>query len=196
MAASSSSVMPKGRLLGAMRHSGNSISFKKKCMRSVPLMACAMIVPQSASLSCNSSPSEEDCLESSSPLCSDDDDIDDDDMESAINVRKTDVWPSTDQDIVRYLINKQKFDGIWNADDNIIKNLTGKSLSVFQSTTPNISDEILASTIVIIILETKYVGFSSLWHGVVQKARKRIIDLLKKDSKNFDTLIENIRKQL
>jgi hypothetical protein len=115
---------------------------------------------------------------------------------SAINVQKRDVWPSTNQDIVRYLINKQKFDGLWNADDNIIKNLTGKSLSVFQSTTPNISDEVLASIIVIIILETKYVEFSSLWHGVVQKARKRIIDLLKKDSKNFDTLIESIRKQL
>jgi hypothetical protein len=117
-------------------------------------------------------------------------------MESAINVQKSDVWPSTDQDIVRYLINKQKFDGLWNADDNIIKNLTGKSLSVFQSTTPNISDEILASTIVIITLETKFVGFSSLWHGVVQKARKRITDLLKKDSKNFDTLIADIRQQL
>ncbi len=84
----------------------------------------------------------------------------------------------------------------WNADDNIIKNLTGKSLSVFRSTTSNISDEILASTIVIIILETRFVGFQSLWHGVVQKAQKRIIDLLKKDSKNFDTLIEDIRKQL
>jgi hypothetical protein len=47
----------------------------------------------------------------------------------------------------------------WNADDNIIKNLTGKSLSVFRSTTSNISDEILASTIVIIILETRFVGF-------------------------------------
>jgi hypothetical protein len=190
-AASGSSAMPKGRLLGAMRHIGNSIPFQKKSMRSVPPMACAMIVPQSASLSCNSRPFKKDCFESSSPLCSDDDD-----MESAINAKKTDVWPSTDQDIVRYLINKQKFDGLWNADDNIIKNLTGKSLSVFRSTTPNISDEILASTLVIIILETRFVGFSSLWHGVVQKARKRIIDLLKKKSKNFDTLIEDIRKQL
>jgi hypothetical protein len=195
-AASGSSVMPKGGLQGAIRHIGNSISFQKKSMRSVPPMACAMIVPQSASLSCNSRPFPKDYyFQSSSPLCSDDDDMDDD-MESAINAKKTDVWPSTDQDIVRYLINKQKFDGLWNADDNIIKNLTGKSLSVFQSTTPNISNEILASIVVIIIFETRFVGFSSLWHGVVQKARKRIIDLLKKDSKNFDTLIEDIRKQL
>jgi hypothetical protein len=106
------------------------------------------------------------------------------------------VWPSTNQDIVRYLINKQKFDGLWNGDDNIINNLTGKSLCVFRSTTANINEEILASVIVIIMLETKFAGFSSLWHGVVQKARKQIDDLLKKDSKTIDALIEDIRKQL
>ena len=94
------------------------------------------------------------------------------------------------------MINKQKFDGLWNLNDDTIKNLTGKSLSVFQSADPNINDQILVSVIIIIMLETKFAGFSSLWHGVVQKARKRIIDLMKKDSKNFDTLIEDIRKQL
>jgi hypothetical protein len=106
------------------------------------------------------------------------------------------IWPSTDQDIVRYLINKQKFDGLWNSDNDMIKNLTGKSLSAFQSTNSSINDQILASAIIIIMLETRFAGFSSLWHGVVQKARKRIIDLVKKDSNNFDTLMEDIRKQL
>jgi hypothetical protein len=120
------------------------------------------------------------------------------DSESVSNVQKNDVWPSTDQDIVRYLINKQKFDGLWNADDDIIKNLTGKSLSAFRSstTTTNVTDEILASIIVVIILETKFATFSSLSHGVVQKARKRITDLLKTDSINLDTLILDIRQQL
>ncbi|CAF3569981.1 unnamed protein product [Rotaria sp. Silwood1] len=110
--------------------------------------------------------------------------------------QNNEVWPSTDQDIVRYLINKQKFNGLWNLDDDIIKNLTGKSLSVFQSTNPNIDNQILISIIIIIILETRFAGFLSLWHGVVQKARKRLIDLVKKDSKNFDTLLDDIRKQL
>jgi len=111
-------------------------------------------------------------------------------------LQNKEVWPSTDQDIVRYLINKQKFDGLWNLNDDTIKNLTGKSLSIFQSTDPNINDQILVSIIIIIMFETKFAGFSSLWHGVVQKARKRIIDLIKKDSKNLDTLMEDIRKQL
>jgi hypothetical protein len=111
-------------------------------------------------------------------------------------LQNNDVWPSTDQDIVRYLINKQKFDGLWNLDENNIKSLTGKSLSVFQSTNPNMNDQILVSVIVIIMFETRFGEFSSLWHGVVQKARKRINDLVKKDSENCDTLMEKILKQL
>ena len=106
------------------------------------------------------------------------------------------VWPSNEQDIVRHLINQQKFDGLWNADDTIINNLTGKSLSAFRSTFTNIDQDILASAIVIIMLETKFAGFSSLWHGVVKKARKRIDDLLKQDSNNVDTLIEDVHKQI
>ncbi|CAF3817745.1 unnamed protein product [Rotaria sordida] len=116
--------------------------------------------------------------------------------ESRTISQNNEVWPSTDQDIVRYLINKQKFNGLWNLDDDIIKKLTGKSLSSFQSANPNIDNQILISVIVIIILETRFAGFSSLWHGVVQKARKRLIDLVKKDSKDFDTLLDDIRKQL
>ncbi|CAF1234364.1 unnamed protein product [Rotaria sp. Silwood1] len=110
--------------------------------------------------------------------------------------QNTDVWPSTDQDIVRYLINKQKFNGLWNLDDDIIKNLTGKSLAVFQSINPNVDNQILISAIIIIILETRFASFSSLWHGVVQKARQQLIDSVKKDSKNFDTLLNDIRQQL
>ncbi|CAF3209309.1 unnamed protein product [Rotaria sp. Silwood2] len=106
------------------------------------------------------------------------------------------VWHSSDQDIVRYLINKQKFNSRWNLDDDIMKNLTGKSLSIFQSTNPNIDNQILISIIIIIILETRFSSFSSLWHGVVEKARKQLIDLIKQDSKNFDTLFDDIRKQL
>ncbi|CAF3985720.1 unnamed protein product, partial [Rotaria sordida] len=123
------------------------------------------------------------------------------DAENIVRESKTisqnnEVWPSNDQDIVRYLINTQKFNGLWNLDDDIIRNLTGKFLSVFQSANPNIDNQILISIIVIIILETRFAGFSSLWHGVVQKARKQLIDLVKKDSKNFDTLLDDIRKQL
>ena len=121
----------------------------------------------------------------------------DDEVEeqSTTMVSRIDTWPSSDQEIVRYLINKQKFDGLWNVDDTIVKNLTGKSLSTFQSTNRNVNDQILTSLIIILQLEGRFSQFSSLWHGVVQKARKRINDLLKKDSVDYDQLAENIRKQ-
>ena len=104
-------------------------------------------------------------------------------------------WSSSDQQIVRDLINKVKFDGLWNADDSIVKSLTGKSLSTFQSTNANVNDEILTSVIIILVLESRFSDLKSLWHDVVQKARKRINDLLKKDSVDYDQLAENIRKQ-
>ena len=104
-------------------------------------------------------------------------------------------WSSSDQQIVRDLINKVKFDGLWNADDSIVKSLTGKSLSTFQSTNANVNDEILTSVIIILVLESRFSELKSLWHDVVQKARKRINDLLKKDLVDYDQLAENIRKQ-
>jgi hypothetical protein len=35
-----------------------------------------------------------------------------------------------------------------------------------------------------------------MWHGVVQKARKRLLDLLGKDKKKLESLVESIRQQL
>ena len=110
--------------------------------------------------------------------------------------QKSDILPSNDQDIVRYLINKQKFDGLWDLDSEIIKLLTGKSLSVFQLMNFDISTEILSSSIVILILETRFSAFSSLWYGVVQKGRDRISDLLGKDSNKINQLFNDLRSEL
>jgi hypothetical protein len=110
--------------------------------------------------------------------------------------KKDDVWPSNDEDIVRYLINKQNFDGLWNSDSTIIQRLTGKPLSTFQSINTEIDASILTSLIIILIIETRFSTYSSLWHGVMQKARKRINTLLNNDSANLETLFENIRQQL
>jgi hypothetical protein len=104
-----------------------------------------------------------------------------------------DVWPTDNQDIVRHLIDKQKFDGSWDLNSKSIEQLTRKPLSAFQQSTNN---QVLVSAIVIAVLETRFTLFSSMWHGVVQKARKRLIDLLGKDNKKLDTLLEEIRKQL
>jgi tetratricopeptide (TPR) repeat protein len=98
-----------------------------------------------------------------------------------------------DIDIVRRIIAQQKFDGLWNVDTKFMEELTGKSLSEFQQPT-NI--EVLISAIIIIVLETRFASLSSMWYGVVQKARKRLLDMFDKDNKEFNTLLEDIRKQL
>jgi hypothetical protein len=107
--------------------------------------------------------------------------------------RNEDLWPTNNEDIVRHLIDKQKFDGSWDLDSKSIEQLTGKPLNVFQHLTNN---QVLISAIVITVLETRFASLSSMWHGVVQKARKRLVDLLGKDIKKLDTLLEDIRKQL
>jgi stringent starvation protein B len=107
--------------------------------------------------------------------------------------QKEDLWPTNNQDIVRHLIDKQKFDGSWDLDSKSIEQLTGKPLTVFQHLTNN---QVLISAIVIAVLETRFASLSSMWHGVVQKARKRLVDLLGKNIKKLDTLLEDIRKQL
>jgi hypothetical protein len=98
-----------------------------------------------------------------------------------------------EQDIIRHVINKQKFDGLWDVDTKIIEQLTGKSLSDFQQLN-NI--EVLISAIIIVVLETRFASLSSMWYGIVQKARKRLINMLGKDNDKLDTLLEEIRKQL
>ncbi|CAF1022949.1 unnamed protein product [Adineta steineri] len=133
----------------------------------------------------------------------DDDDDDDDDMDKSGVVHtsssitnekaKEDAWPTDNQDIVRYLVSKQKFNGSWDLDSKSIEKLTGKPLSHFQQSTNN---QILVSAIVIAVLETRFAALSSTWHGIVQKARKRLIDLLGKDSKALESLLEDIRKNL
>ena len=91
------------------------------------------------------------------------------------------------------MINKQKFDGFWDLDSKSIEQLTEKPLAAFQQSTDN---QVLVSAIVIAVLESRFASFSSMWHGVVQKARKRLIDLLEKDTNKLDILLEEIRKQL
>ncbi|CAF1302401.1 unnamed protein product [Rotaria sordida] len=103
-------------------------------------------------------------------------------------------WPSNDQDIVRHLIDKQNFNGLWHLDAESIRHLTGKSLANFQSIHTDIP--VLISAIVLILLETRFGAFVSMWHGVAQKARTIIIEKLGKDPKNLEILLENIREQL
>ncbi len=101
-----------------------------------------------------------------------------------------------DQDTVRYLINKQKFDGLWELDSDITAKLTGKLWSVFQLANTEIDPQILTTVIIILVLETRFSALSSLWHGIVQKGRHRIDDMLGKDAAKIDQLFNSVRNEL
>ena len=115
--------------------------------------------------------------------------------ENSITTLQEETWPLNDEDIIRHLITKQNFDGLWQADSEIIVKLTGKPLASFELTNSHVDSKVLASVIIVLILETRYAAFSSLWHGIVQKARKKISAVLGTDSKTFDQLQGDIRLQ-
>ncbi|CAF3434876.1 unnamed protein product, partial [Rotaria socialis] len=98
-----------------------------------------------------------------------------------------------DQDIVRYLISRQKFNGLWDLDAKDIEQLTGKSLPNFLSSNNN--QQIVIAAIVIVALETRFATLSTMWHAVVQKARKRLLELLNKDANQLQSLLERIRQE-
>ena len=110
-----------------------------------------------------------------------------------IEESNNDRWPTNDQDIVRYLIDKQKFDGSWDLNSVTIERLTGKSLTTFRS---SVSNQVLISAIVIATLETRFTSLSSMWHGIVQKARKHLLNLLAQDTKNLDNLLTDLSMEL
>jgi hypothetical protein len=154
-----------------------------------PMYACYNICDDD-SVDAEEIGSFDDCLMSSIPVVTNNSMMRD---IATSEMLKEDVWPTDNQDIVRHLIDKQKFDGSWNLDSTSIERLTGKPLTVFQQSTDN---QILVSGIIIVVLETRFASFSSMWHGIVQKARKRLVDLLGKDIKKLDILLEEIREQL
>ncbi|CAF4064370.1 unnamed protein product [Adineta steineri] len=113
---------------------------------------------------------------------------------SSLAIAKEKTWPSNDEDVVRHLISLQKFDGLWNLSDSEVQNLSKKPLTSFQS---NISDDlsILSTTIVILIFETKFDSSKTLWSFMVNKARKRLTELLG-DNGKLELLINEIKSQL
>jgi hypothetical protein len=110
--------------------------------------------------------------------------------------QKDNILPSNDQDIVRYLINKQKLDDLWDLTDEIMEKISRKPFIEFQLGNNDVDDQILFSIVVILILETRFSSLSSLWYGIIQKTPDRIIDLLGKDSNKIDKLFNDVRNQL
>jgi hypothetical protein len=104
------------------------------------------------------------------------------------------TWPSNDPDIVRHLIHLQKFDGLWNLSDSDIQNLCQKPRTTFHSNM-NQDPIILTTVLVIIILEMKFTSLKIMWSFIVNKARKRLTELLD-GNENLEQVINNIKSQL
>jgi hypothetical protein len=66
-------------------------------------------------------------------------------------------------------------------------------LTHFEQTT---NDLVLVTAIVVSFIEKHFGSLSSMWYGIVQKARKRLYQLLGKDTKKVESLLENIRQQI
>ena len=95
--------------------------------------------------------------------------------------------------MVRRLVAQQKFNGLWDIDVDLIELLKGKTLSEFQEFTDT---QMLITALSIVILVARFASLSSMWYGVVQKARKCLLDMFDKDTIKLNILFEDIRKKL
>ena len=78
--------------------------------------------------------------------------------------------------------------------DSDIQNLCQKSLISFHSNLSN--DSIILTTVIVItILEMKFNSFKTMWSFIVNKARKRLTELLG-DNEKLEQLINEIKSQL
>jgi hypothetical protein len=98
-------------------------------------------------------------------------------------------------DYVRWLINKQSFNGAWKLTDSDIQELTGgKTIETFKSNIIDMDDAI-TTAIVIAVLESKYADQQDLWYAVVDKARQQMINFGLTQDK-VDLLITGIKNKL
>ena len=103
----------------------------------------------------------------------------------------TEQTKDEDLELVRHIIAQQQFDGLWNVDERTIEKLTSKSLADFEQMENNTT--VLITAVIIAAFEERFASLSSLWHGVVQKARARLIQLLNNDKAQLDELLAKIR---
>ena len=82
--------------------------------------------------------------------------------------------PDETQDLVRWLIDRQSFNGAWILDDQDVSQITsGKSLSSMKLS-GNQSRDVITTALAIAVLESKYGDQKNLWQVVVSKARKQL----------------------
>ena len=112
------------------------------------------------------------------------------------------TWPSEEQKLVDRFIDLQQYDGLWTLTEDDIKQLTGKSLTAFSSSTVDNLQQtdqrsIISTVIVLVILEARCSSLKTLWQALSNKAKKRLQELLGgADQTKLEQLITDIRKQL
>ncbi|CAF4796537.1 unnamed protein product [Rotaria socialis] len=107
-----------------------------------------------------------------------------------------DDWPKNNRDIVRHLIKKQTFDGLWDLESENIKHLTGKPLAEFQSKYSQFDDKTLISLIVIAAFSKYFKALELLWHAVVEKARKTLANMIENQLVDLDGFLSDISEKL
>ncbi|CAF3677162.1 unnamed protein product [Rotaria sp. Silwood1] len=103
--------------------------------------------------------------------------------------------PSAAADSIRWLIEKQSFNGAWILSDDQVQQLTGgKSWTYFISTI-NQDKDIITTALAIALLESQHVKQKSLWFMIAEKGRRRLLDFgLSKNE--IDLIINEIQSKL
>ncbi|CAF2966954.1 unnamed protein product [Rotaria sp. Silwood2] len=119
--------------------------------------------------------------------------------DSSIGVNKSfstlSQWPTLEQDIVRHLIDLQKFDGLWSLSDEQIKKLTEKPLSSYRSQYTS-DHQIISSALVLIILEQeRFKPHKTLWQACFEKTKRRLTQLLGGNDK-MELVLQELREQI
>ncbi|CAF0995209.1 unnamed protein product [Adineta ricciae] len=99
---------------------------------------------------------------------------------------------------IDHLIQNQTADGLWYFPSNseLIEDLTGKPLAAFKTSDPYLDQSIVVAAIIVVQLESKFAALRSVWENMVEKARRRLIDLLHNDWKEIVILFRDIRMSL
>jgi hypothetical protein len=104
------------------------------------------------------------------------------------------AWPVLEEDIVRYLIDLQAFDGLWSLSDEQIEKLTGKLLSSYPSQYTK-DQQVISSAIVLITLEQeRFQSSKTLWQACVEKTKRRLAELLGGYDK-LELILQKMRDQ-
>ena len=103
-------------------------------------------------------------------------------------------WPIEEKDIVRYLIDLQKFDGLWSLSDEQIEKLTKQSFSSYRSQYTT-DQQLISSVLVLITLEQeRFQSTRTLWQACVKKTKQRLAQLLG-GHETLELVLQEMREQ-